>query len=207
MNFHLYSTINATRFFLLLFLISACSSVGVTKVEIKSNPPAAQVLSLERKVVGVTPLVLTGDILKQNSKEGRVFVILSAPGYVERELFLDVHGDDVHQVTLAKLDENYFIDKILGSLSPEANHMARDLLQIQALLLSKKINEAETGILEFQKRFPNIASSFVLLAGVEMARGNVPKARGYLLRAQSLDPSDPVAARLLASDQKGAIGQ
>lgn len=180
---------------MLALAATACATTG--RVELKSEPGGAEVSNLAGEKLGQTPLSLKDDALAKAVRDGRFAVVLSSPGYADREVLMELHGDDTHTVRLRPLDESYFSQRLLNDFSRESNAMARELLQIQGLLIVKKLDEAEKRLTEFQKRFPNIAASYVLLGNIESARGNAQKARGYLARARQIDPADPVIARLL----------
>jgi len=180
-----------------------CSTVkkavqSTQQLELSSEPVGADVISVSGEKLGVTPLILDGESLKKILKNGKVNLVLSAPGYQQRELLLDLHGKDSHTVQLERFGDNYFSERLIQDFSKEANAMARSLAEIQSLVFVRKLSEAEQALTNFQKRFPNIAASYVLFGSVESLRGNQTKAKGYLLRARTLDPSDPVAARMLA---------
>ncbi|OFZ56629.1 MAG: hypothetical protein A2428_05250 [Bdellovibrionales bacterium RIFOXYC1_FULL_54_43] len=181
-----------------LFALNSCSSAR-TRVELRSDPPNAEILNSGGEVIGATPLVLSGDQLQKITVDGRAFATLNAPGHIATHVIFDIHGEDIHEVKLAKLDSVYFSRSLLRDFQAQANEMSKTLLQIQGLVALKKLDEAEKAIQEFQKTYPNIAASYAFQGSIELMRGNSGKARGYLLRAQSLDPHDPVAARLLGN--------
>ena len=184
---------------LVLGMSAMSCSIARTKVEVRSEPSGAEVSSLSGEVLGSTPLVISGDTLQKVSQDGKFFAIVSAPGHLGSQIVFDMHGEDVHQVKLRPLDSNYFTQNLLKNYQKQANEMARSLLQIQGLIAVKKLEEAERAIQDFQKLYPNIAASYVLLGNIELIRGNRGKAHGYLLRAQSIDPEDPVIARLVGN--------
>jgi hypothetical protein len=180
-------------------LLGGCSLLGSKRVDLRTVPAGAEVSLLDGEKLGVTPLVLKGDLIEKASTNGRLELLVSRGGYQTRQLVLDVHGNDRHDVRLTALDQDYFARKALQEFAQPINAMARQLLRIQGLLLVKKLDEAQKLIEEFQKDYPNVASSFVLLANVELLKGRPQKARGYLLRAQSIDSRDPVISRMLGS--------
>jgi predicted Zn-dependent protease len=75
--------------------------------------------------------------------------------------------------------------------------MTRELLRIHGMLMSRQFREAEKALQDYQKSYPNLASVYLLQANVALAAGDRQKAIAFLLRAQSLDPDDPVVARIL----------
>jgi Flp pilus assembly protein TadD len=104
-------------------------------------------------------------------------------------------------VRLTKADQDYFSKKLLTDFSAETNKMARELMQMHGLVLAGKLDEAEKLLSEFQKQFPNIAASYVLSASIENQRGKRDSARRYLMRANQIDPNDPVVLRMLGATQ------
>ena len=177
--------------------VTGCSSIARRSLEVRSQPAGADVTTLSHDKLGVTPLVLSGDSYDRAVRNGKTALIVSHPGYLDTEIVMDTHGEDVHELRMTKLDEKYFSDHLMNDFSTQANEMAKDLLNIHGMLISKKFEEAENLLMEFQKRYPNVASSYVMRANISIVRGNPAEARGYLLRAQSIDPSDPVVERLL----------
>ena len=169
------------------------------RVELRSEPAGAEVLTTEGEKVGTTPLVLENEILTKLSKNGRLRAVLASPGFQDRELSFEIRGSDQYDVRLTQLDTGYFSKRLLNDFPSQANAMTRELMRIQGLVFAKRLDEAGKLLAAFQSQYPNIAASYVLLASVESQRGKRDQARRYLLRAQSLDPSDPVAARILNS--------
>jgi tetratricopeptide (TPR) repeat protein len=180
-------------------LLPACGGFSRVRLELKSEPSGAEISTLQGEKLGSTPLTLQDQSLEKAVRDGRLMVTLSAPGYATRELLLEFHGQDSHDVKLSRLDEDYLLKKLMTDFSRQSNELARELLQIQGLLVINKLDEAEKQLEGFQKRFPNIAASYVMLGNLEAARGDLAKARAYFVRARSIDPGDPVIARLLGT--------
>ena len=178
-----------------------------SRVTLKSDPAGAQVQNFRGEVIGTTPLVLQGDRLDQAKRNGRLVLTVSHPQHLQRELVLDVHGEDSYEVALTRLDEDYFHHQLLKHYPRQSNELIRDLLQIQGYLVVNKVNEAQSALSDFQKRFPNIAAAYVLSANVALIKGDKASARSYLLRAQSLDPDDPVVARMLGPAESPKINR
>ncbi len=179
-------------------IAASCASLWSRNVEIRSIPAGTEVQTLSGTKLGVTPLLLSGETLKRVSTGGRVEVMLTQAGYADRQLVLDIHGEDHHEVRMTALDGDYFAKHALSEFSKPINSLVRQLLQIQGMVMAKKLDQAMKSLEEFQSKYPNVASSFVLMANVELMRGKRRAARGYLIRAKSLDPSDAVISRMLA---------
>ena len=201
------------RFFRGLFqaggiLILATSSLSCAgkkaRVEVTSEPAGAEVVSFEGEKIGSTPLILEGEQLAKATKTGSLAVLISAPGYVERELVVETHGTASYSIRLTRLDRDYFSKRLLNDFAIETNEMARELMQIQGLVLAAKLADAEKALNEFQKKFPNVAASYVLYASIESQRGKGEQARRYLARAREIDPNDPVVIRMLSSVKGGS---
>ena len=188
-----------------LILATACFSCAGKKarVEVTSEPGGAEVVSFDGEKMGSTPLILEGEQLAKATKTGSLAVFISAPGYVERELVVETHGTVSYVVRLTRLDRDYFSKRLLNDFAFEANEMARELMQIQGLVLAGKLPDAEKALNAFQKKFPNVAASYVLFASIESQRGKGDQARRYLARAREIDPNDPVVIRMMNS-VKGA---
>jgi hypothetical protein len=182
-------------FFLML---NGCGSASKRTVDLRSEPTGSEVRTPEGEVLGMTPLKIEEEQLNKISKKGVFSVEITHPGYVQDRLILDAHGEDVHEIKMQKLDESYFSHKLINDFAKQANSMARELLRIHGALVAHKFTETEQLIIEFQKKFPNVASSYVMRANVELLRGNKKDARAYLVRAQSLDPDDSTIPRMLS---------
>ncbi|OFZ19058.1 MAG: hypothetical protein A2X94_14165 [Bdellovibrionales bacterium GWB1_55_8] len=175
-------------------------------VELTSEPQGAEVQTAMGEKLGVTPLKIEGEALKKITVNNKINVVIAAPGYQQREVALELHGKDAHAIQLQPYGPSYFAERMMQEFSKEANAMARGLVEIQSLVFARKLNEAEKYLGEYQNRFPNIAASYVLAASIESLRGNQDKAKRYLLRARTIDPTDPVAARMLTR-QAAPIGK
>jgi tetratricopeptide (TPR) repeat protein len=182
--------------------LSACGTAR--KVDISSTPPGAQVLALDGSVLGQTPLSLTDEKLERATLEGKLALRLESPGYLERELLLDLSARDTHSITLTPQSSDYFKKALLSDHALNVNELTRELLQIHGLLINQKTDEAEKRILSFQQMYPSVAASHVMLAQVLSKRGKSDEARTHLLRALKLDPNDPVASRTLLGVSKPA---
>lgn len=188
----------------LVALLSGCAS----GLELRSNPAGAEVFALSGEKLGETPLRIQGEVESKAAQNGRLSVVLRSPGFQNKELALDLSGSGYHEVTMSKLDEEYFSRQMLKDFSKQSNSMIRSLLQIQGLLILRKFDEAQAALVEFEKKNPNVAAAYVMMANIASYHGDAQKARSYLLRAASIDPDDPVVARMLggrtpASSQKG----
>lgn len=187
-----------------LMLFAGCSTISSTftsNVEIQTVPSGADVLAISGEKVGTTPMVISDEIKRKlNGPDNRINAILALPGYERREIYIESRGYETMEIRLTKLDDTYFSKRLTEDFSKQTNEVARNLLQIQGLLIAKKFDRAKQLADEFQKRFPNIAASYVLMASIEMAGGDRNKAKAYLLRAKSLDPDDPVVARMLNNE-------
>ncbi len=183
-----------------LLSLTGCGSAR--KVDITTSPPGAQVLAIDGTPLGETPLTLTAEKLEKASQEGRLAIRLESPGYLERELLLDLSARDTHAVTLTPQSSDYFKKTLLANYGPNVNELTRELLRIHGLLINQKAEEAEKRIQSFQQTYPTVAASHVMMAQVLSKRGKNSEARMHLLRALKLDPNDPVASRALLGESK-----
>jgi len=173
-----------------------------TRVELKTEPEGAEILTLAGEKVATTPAMLEGDALKKLTITGRLECVLSAAGYEPKELHLETYGNDLHFTKLQKLDDGYFSKRVMRDFSQQANELSRKLLGIQGLVITRRLDDAEKELRTFQERYPNVAAGYVLLSNIERLRGNAEKARAAIARAQSLDPDDPVINRMIAGERK-----
>lgn len=183
---------------ILLMSFCACSTPK-RKLEIKSDPMGADIANRAGEKIGKTPFVLEGDAIAKVEQDGLAFLNLQMPGYEDKSVILEPKTETSMTVKLAKQESEYFKNKTLRDFSPEANRMVRDLLRIQGLVLMKNVEEAQRSLEDFQKQYPYIAATFVMLANVSLMKRDVPSARNYLLRAKTIDPLDPVILRMLKS--------
>ncbi|MBY0369934.1 hypothetical protein K2X33_04555 [bacterium] len=173
-----------------------CSSLLSSEVELTSDPVGAHVRTFLGKDLGATPLTLSGDALGEVVQSGKLQVIVSHPGFQERELILDVHAKDAHQVKL-KAHDSAFFEQLMQTYPTQANELIRDILKIQGLLIVKQFDAADAAIQEFQKKYPTVAATYVMQGEIQKSKGNMEMARSFFLRARSLDPKDPVVQRNL----------
>ncbi len=181
---------------LALLILSGCSAWS-PRVEVKSTPSAADVLTADGEKIGTTPMTLSGDSLAKATRGSRLAIVVSAARHVPREISADVHGDDQYNIKLSPLDERYFNELTLKDYAGQLQEMARQLLSAQGLLLAKKLDEADAAVTTLRTHFPNLAAAYVLTANLDLLRGDSEKAKAHLRRARTLDKSDAVAARLL----------
>lgn len=179
--------------FVILF-VSACST---GQINISSNPAGAKILTINGESIGETPKTLTKKEFEKILVDKRATFILEKDGYASREVIFDVKGVENYEFKLNPLDKDYFKTKLLSQYPKEANELIREVLSIQGLIMNKKTAEAEKRVEEFQKNYPTVAAGFVLGANLAMLKNDKTTAQSHLLRAQSLDPQDPVVIRLL----------
>ena len=75
---------------LVCLLTAACSA---NRVELRSDAKDVAFRAVGGESLGGSPLVLEGDgLAKARQQDGRLAVQVSAPGYLTREVILDVHG-------------------------------------------------------------------------------------------------------------------
>ncbi|MGE3975481.1 MAG: tetratricopeptide repeat protein [Bdellovibrionales bacterium] len=177
-----------------LLLAMACSSAGI---KISSEPEGADVVNSTNEVIGQTPLSVNSDQLTKIQDGSKLVFQLRKSGYQNKSVLLDKVGADEHKFKLDQLSAENFKSNNLFLYSKPSNKMVREALQIQGLLISKKVDEAAQRINEFQKQYPNIAASYVLLANISAIRNQNAQALQYLMRAQTIDPEDEVVSRMI----------
>lgn len=96
---------NSIALFLAALLLPSCASLSRSRVEVRTVPAGAEVRTIAGEVLGKTPLVLEADALDKARRNGRLAVRVENPGYVSRELDLEVHGENLHELELSKLDD------------------------------------------------------------------------------------------------------
>ena len=179
------------------FALVSCATLETKQIVIKSTPSGAVVTSTDGKELGKTPLLLSQEDANDLTEAGRMFLSVRAPGYVDREVIFDVHAESSLNVKLTALDEKSFSQRLISDYSEKTNAMARQLLKIHGLVITRNFDQAERSLASFQAVYPNIASSYVMSADVYLAKGDFDKAKNYLLRARTLDQEDPVILMML----------
>jgi hypothetical protein len=185
--------------------LNSCSS-DKSRIEIETEPQGAEISTLAGEKIGVSPLTLEGEALAKFAQKDRIALEANLPGYVKKQMSFDLHGRDRYVVHMNALDENYFSDRLITEYPRQINALVAELLRVQGLLVVNRLDEAETALTAFQKKFPSVAASYVLQANIAESRGQSQQARGYLLRARTLDAGDPVVNRMLSNSPVAAEG-
>jgi tetratricopeptide (TPR) repeat protein len=189
---------------LALAAVCGCASVKA-RVDIKSEPSGAEVFDRAGTKLGETPLSVEGDKLSSVTDQGFATLELRKSGYESRTLVIDTsRGMADLSLKLRTLDEAYFRKATTKEFTPEINAIARELLGIQGLIIIAARDEAEERLRKFQDEYPLVAAGYVMRANLALMRGDRSQAQGYLLRAQELDPLDPVVTRMLRGLGLGA---
>ncbi|MCC7441902.1 MAG: hypothetical protein IT285_09725 [Bdellovibrionales bacterium] len=179
--------------------LAGCSQ-KYARVQIYSEPLGAEVRTPKGDVLGLTPLTLEGDTLKQAAPDGRsLSVVLDAPGYVASNQSMEIRGKDKYEIRLRRVDEDAFREGVLFQYGQQMNRMVRELLSIQGMILVKKTDDASRALQEFHGKYPNVAAGYVMSANVAIVKGELETAHGYLLKARSIDPTDTVVLQMIAS--------
>ena len=180
-----------------LLVLHACAGAKA-KLDLRSEPPGAEVLDHAGGKLGETPLTIEGDKLVGATDKGYVTLEVRKPGYEPRTLIVDSsRGLAEFDLRLKAMDESYFSQTATKEFTPEINAIARELLGIQGLIVVANVDEAEQRIRAFQEKYPLVAAGYVLKANLALMRGQKEQAKGYLLRAQELDSADTVITRML----------
>jgi len=180
-----------------LLLVTACAG---HRVELRSEARDVEFRTLKGEVLGGSPLILEGEKLaKVRQADGRVAVRVSAPGQLSRELILDVHGEDVHELKLSAEDQAAFRNDVLPQNKVAVNGLVRELFEIQGLILARKTDAAQKALTAFIEHYPTIAAGYVFQANLFLLAGRRQEARLQLMRARAIDSGDSTIQRMLAS--------
>jgi hypothetical protein len=188
------------KIYLYALLLSGCQSADI---RIESEPSGGQVF-IREQMVGQTPFSLpkNNEYFENESRVTEAVIVL--PNYEKQNLFLQKNISQTYKVVLKPYSPEFFQTQLFSQFHSQINEFSRELLSIQGFLYSKKFDEAEKKIIEFQKKYPNIAASYVLQSHIEFEKGQTDKAKAALGRAQTLDPSDPTVLRTLEKLKLGA---
>ena len=186
--------------FLSLFFLNACSIASKDNkrniLTIKSLPETANVFVGQRSL-GVTPLEIDTKTLTNEVVDGYLPIKISKPGYYSEKVYLpkaDLSSINMKLKEISRQD----VQKIVELLYTEdANLMTQNILEIQALLMTRRYTEVKTKLQSFNKKYPHIAAGYTLMGSVLMNEGNLEEARGYFSRAVGLNKKDQTAKRLL----------
>jgi hypothetical protein len=185
-----------------LLLMAACGAAH--RVELRAEARDVEFRSLNGEVLGSSPLVLEGEkLLKVRQPDGRVALRVSAPGHVSREVVLDVHGQDLHELKLSTAAQASFRDEVLPQNKTSMNRLVRELFEIQGLILARKTDAAQKAVGAFLEQYPTIAAGYVFQANLFLLAGRREEARLQLVRAKALDSGDATIQRMLASVEDG----
>ena len=186
---------------LVCLLTAACSA---NRVELRSDAKDVAFRAVGGESLGGSPLVLEGDgLAKARQQDGRLAVQVSAPGYLTREVILDVHGQDVHEIKLTEETPTSFLSDVLPLNKAPVNQIVRELFVIQDLLVARRTDDAQKAVSAFIEKYPAIAAGYVFQANLHLMAGKVNEARLQLLRAKALDGGDSTIQRMLASVEGG----
>lgn len=188
-------------FLLFSLLLTACSIASKDENKrnvliIKSVPEAALIEVGERRL-GTTPLEVDIQSLQNEIVDGYVPIKISKPGYFSEKVYLPRKGLATINMKLDKIS-NEEVQKIVELLySKDANQMTQAILEIQALLMTRRYTEVKNKLQIFNKEHPHIAAGYTLMGSVLMNEGKLEEARGYFSRAVGLNKEDQTAKRLL----------
>lgn len=165
--------------------LNACSS----KLEIKSSPQSAEVVSTQGDLLGKTPLVLDDDQVSKISENGLIQFKVSADGYIPRLVVADEPSTREIFVNLPKSESKTFKSEFSQDFRKDMNQMIREAFLIQQEI-SKGQKSVEAKVEAFKASYPDIAYGYVISAHLALKDGNKDLARRQLLKAQKLDPED-----------------
>jgi len=186
-----------SRTFLTL-VVGTCALEGCAsrQLALESIPEGAEVRTTSGEVLGNTPLKLESAQLDKVTQNGLLSFHLSAAGFMPLAVFTELHGSDSLRVGLTKLDDKFFREQIATAYAPQHNELAREILRVQNLVQTRKIEDATSRLNSFQEKFPFVATGYLMQANLDLLRKDPDGARRALSRARKLDPEDPVIARM-----------
>ncbi len=196
-------TVKKTTLITFLLVFTAACSGPAKRLTVESEPGGATIRTLTGESMGETPKTFEGAELEKIQRNNSAVFVIKKDGYLPREVHMRLDGEDKYSTKLNRLDDEFFRQIWVNEFPQATNLLARELLSIHGLILSRKLGEAEKRIEDFQKSYPNIASAWVLRSNIATLQNKSKEAQEYLLRAKSLDPADPVIGRLL-SEKNGA---
>ncbi len=185
----------------LLFLSSCSMFRAVTKKEkmkLTSVPERAQIFNAKNELLGETPLELNADDVSKLQDGNYLFLTFKKEGYLDLQVAANTSELNATEVKMEKLSDDHFEKWVFKKYKNEINYYSKDLLSVQWLIFSKKFPEARNRIFELNKKFPNIAAVFTMMAQIEIQERKFNQAKIYIDKALQLDEKDTTAIRMLS---------
>ncbi|KYG65818.1 hypothetical protein AZI86_01725 [Bdellovibrio bacteriovorus] len=167
-------------------------------VKIESNPSGANVF-LDSKNIGATPLELASDKYADPFSKEYLDIRVEKAGHQSRSVLASTRVSQDFLISLDPYSTDYYEKMVLPNFQDGANKMTKEILTLQAMVMSKKYDQAEERLKKFIEIYPNIAAAYVLQANIESSKNNLDQAIKNLERASSIDPEDTVVKRMLES--------
>jgi len=186
---------------IIFILVSACSTIKQVipedKLNITCDVKNCLVVSSKSIIIGPTPLLLNAQKIKQITNGKFINFKIIKKGFLPKEVSLFSRNIKKVKIKMTPVDDKNFEEWVLGRFLKKTNNMSRKLLEIQALLISGRFKIAKKQLELFQEKYPNVSSSYTMMANILINEKNINLAESFLLRAIELDKKDSTARRLL----------
>lgn len=187
---------------ILTTLFSSCSFLKTVtrkeKMRIVSVPSQAFVYNNKNTIIGKTPLEINPDDLEKYRTGNFVYLTFKSEGYLDLQVITNVNELTSTEVKLEKLSSNHFEKWVFNNYKNEINNFSKELLSVQWLIFTQKFPEARNRVFELNKKYPNIAAVFTMMAQIELQDKKFKQAKIYIEKALQLDEKDITAIRMLS---------
>jgi predicted Zn-dependent protease len=187
---------------ILTILFSSCSLLKTVtrkeKMKIASVPSQALVYNNKNELIGKTPLEISPDELEKYQTGNFVYLTFKSEGYLDLQVVTNINQLTSTEVKLEKMSSDHFEKWVFNNYKNEINYYSKDLLSVQWLIFTQKYPEARNRVFELNKKYPNIAAVFTMMAQIELQEKKFEQAKVYIEKALQLDEKDITAIRMLA---------
>ena len=175
-----------------IFIISVyCGSQAqAAKLEIKSNPPEAEILvyadtNAKPEKIGKTPYTADMEELIQTYVKKNIFIIeVKKDGFEDYKILFTRSSDSDVKMTV-----NLEVSKKIKTIQDHDTLMTR-LFEAQRLIRGKNYSDAIKKLDELEKKFPHFSTIAELKATTYYMQKNVEKALSYYRRSFALNPEN-----------------
>lgn len=184
---------------IVLFSSSSCSYFHVNKLEtliIDSNPRGARVVDKNGVELGHTPYAYNRTS-SNCDKEDTLY--LAQENYYGSVVRPGCDSNENVVVNLVKKNNMHFKLDTFGTYYKEINTYTNRILQIQFLIIKGETEIAYKDLVKFLGDYPNVSSVYIMMAQIEMQKGQLELANEHLNAALKLDRDNSDAIMLLAA--------
>lgn len=174
-------------------LLTSCST---GQLQISSQPDSADIFissaTIPTKKIGNTPLLQTENLLSNNSEPYQLTI--SKPGYEDSTILIPATTLKRNVSVSVKLKE---LSSNKSQTSSEIDKIASQVAQVQNLIKTKELIQAERQIYTLLSQHPNVATFHELMGNVYYLQKNLKSALASYKKANELAPGNPDTMRMI----------